>query len=54
MIKTSPYVVFDDVLKKPKHLAYDTHCFGNISRSKKEPRNISATNATSISFIIIE
>ena len=47
-------VVFDDVLKKPKHLAYDTHCFGNISRSKKEPRNISATNATSISFIIIE
>ena len=54
MIKTSPYVVFDDVLKKPKHCAYDAYCFGNISRSKKEPRNISATNATSISFIIIE
>ena len=54
LTKTLPYNVLDDVLKKPKHRAYDAYCFGNISQSKKEPRNISATNAKSISFIIIE
>ena len=54
LVKTSPYIVFDAVSKKPKHRAYDAYCFGNISRSKKEPGNISATNATSISFTIIE
>ena len=51
---------FDDVLKKPKHCAYNAYysktIFGNIGKSTMEPRSTRSTsepNATSTSVKIL-